>query len=562
MSSGAKQKVKRLELDLKELKDIVERAGSGALSSDEQGKLGAAVDTLAVLTSELEAKGASVRRLRKLIFGASTEKTSNLKGRGSDNDESGGDEGEAETDKAAEERRKRRRRRRKAKDKPKGHGRNGAADYPGAEKIKVPHPTLEHGAHCAGCQKGRVYHLAKPKVLVRITGMAPFCGKVYELASLRCNLCGDVFSAKAPDGVGDKKYDESVAAMVAVLKYGCGLPFARLERLQRDFGIPMPASTQWELVEAATKLLSEVYAELIRQAAQGEVLYNDDTAMTILELSRPPPEPSSSGDAKDERKGTFTSSIVSTRDGKEIALFFSGWKHAGENLADVLEQREARFGPAIQMCDMLSRNTPGAIKTILGGCNAHARRKFVEVYDSFPDECLHVLDELALVYENDDHSREEDMSKEARLAYHQARSAPVMKRLKDWMNGQLDERKVEPNSGLGEAMGFMLKHWERLTLFLRVPGAPLDNNVCERAVKKAILHRKNSYFYKSENGARVGDMLMAFIYTAERHKVGPFDYLVTVLRNHKAVAQHPGEWMPWNYTEALARLSPTTAAPA
>ena len=258
----------------------------------------------------------------------------------------------------------------------------------------------------------------------------------------------------------------------------------------------------------------------------------------------------------------FTSSIVSTGDGKEIVVFFTGWKHAGENLADVLDQREARLGPAIQMCDMLSRNTPGAIKTILGGCNAHARRKFVEVFDSFPDECLHVLDELSEVYENDAHAREEDMSKEARLAYHQAHSAEVMKRLKKWMRAKLDDHKVEPNSGLGEAMGFMLKHWDRLTLFLRVPGAPLDNNICERAVKKAILHRKNSYFYKTENGARVGDMFMALIYTAERHKISPFDYLLALLRHHKAVAQQPGEWMPWNYAEALARLSPTSAAPA
>jgi transposase len=107
----------------------------------------------------------------------------------------------------------------------------------------------------------------------------------------------------------------------------------------------------------------------------------------------------------------------------------------------------------------------------------------------------------------------------------------------------------------------MRKHWLKLTLFLRVPGAVLDNNVCERALKKAILHRKNALFYKTQNGAHVGDIFMSLIYTAELNDESPFDYLVALQRHHEAAAATPVAWMPWCYREALARLGKGTAQP-
>ena len=129
------------------------------------------------------------------------------------------------------------------------------------------------------------------------------------------------------------------------------------------------------------------------------------------------------------------------------------------------------------------------------------------------------------------------------------------------LRAQLAEHRVEPNSGLGEAISFMLKHWSRLTLFLRGPGAPLDNNVCERALKMAICHRKNSLFYKTLNGAHVGDLFMSLIHTAELNGVDPFAYLVALQRHHAEVVEIPADWMPWNYQEPLARLAPAPAAP-
>ena len=127
-----------------------------------------------------------------------------------------------------------------------------------------------------------------------------------------------------------------------------------------------------------------------------------------------------------------------------------------------------------------------------------------------------------------------------------------MEELHTWMEAQLDERKVEPNSGLGEAITYMQKHWQELTTFLRVPGAPLDNNICERALKKAILHRKNAYFYKTENGARVGDLYMSLIHTCELNDANPFDYLTELQKHAQDLSSSPEHWLPWNYQNTLA----------
>jgi hypothetical protein len=247
----------------------------------------------------------------------------------------------------------------------------------------------------------------------------------------------------------------------------------------------------------------------------------------------------------------FTSGIVSTHGGRRIALFFSGRQHAGENLADVLARRVADLGPPIQMCDALARNLPADLQTVLAHCLAHGRRQFVEVAQRFPTQCRHVLDQLAQVYKNDELAREQQLSPEARLQHHQAHSGPVMTQLKAWLTAQFDDRLAEPNSALGEAITYLLKHWEQLTLFLRRPGAPLDNNVCERALKRAILHRKNALFFKTCRGAHVGDVFMSLIQTCQLNGVNPFAYL-TELQHHAAeLASHPENWMPWNYRDQL-----------
>ena len=524
------QRIESIDVSIEELEQLVDRAGREPLPPEGQRKLKAAVGTLGLMAEMLADKETTIQKLRELLLPArSSEKT----------DKVCNDKGKEPKPKG--ERKKRRK---------KGHGRNGAADYASAPKVSVTHPTLGCGDHCPECKKGKLYPLQEPRNLIRIIGQAPVQATVYQLQALRCNLCGEVFTAPPPAGVGAEKYDVTAVSMIALFKYGSGIPFYRMQRLESQFGIPLAAATQWELMLTAAAILQPIWEEFIRQAAQGCLVHNDDTSMRILSFHR---------EASDSRTGLFTSGIVSVLGQYRIAVFLTGRKHAGENLADVLRRRGAELSPPIQMCDALSRNAPESLQVILANCLAHGRRYFVGVANSFPTECRYVLETLREVFHFDALAREQGLSPEERLSFHQQRSLPLMEGLEAWCRQQLEDGKVEPNSGLGKAIQYLQNHWQKLTLFLRVPGAPLDNNLCERALKKAILHRKNALFYRTTTGASVGDLFMSLIHTAELCGANAFDYLTELLRHASDLAKAPSRWMPWNYRENLNKV-PSLAA--
>jgi transposase len=519
-----------------EMAAILERTRA-VLSPEEHAKLTGAIDTLAQVTAQLQTKDASIERLRRMIFGASTETSRNVLGTDTP----------AASPSAPPN----------TEPKPKvpGHGRNAAAAYTGAQQVAVMHPQLHSAQTCPGCTSGKVYPQSEPSKLVRITGMAPLMATVYACERLRCNLCGEVYTAPAPEGVGDEKYDATASSMVALLKYGTGLPFNRIETLQAAMGIPLPAATQWDLVHADAKKAAPAHEELINQAAQSRVVYNDDTTMKVLQLTKAQRAAALADDVKAERTGIFTSGIVATDDGRKIALFFTGVRHAGENLNAVLARRSTDLPPPIQMADGLSRNVPSDFDTLLGSCLAHARRKHVELAESFPEQVRFVLDTLREVYITDARARKDSLDPQQRLKLHQEESQPRMEALEKWMQTQFTERIIEPNSSLGSAILYMQKRWSQLTLFLRVAGAPLDSNIVERALKKAILHRKTAMFYRTLNGARVGDVFMSLIYSAELNGVPPFEYLVALQQHADQVRTNPGDWTPWNYQSALKQLN-------
>ncbi|HMC58572.1 MAG TPA: IS66 family transposase [Candidatus Solibacter sp.] len=507
---------RRIDVNLDELDQIIDRGTRAPLSESEGQKLKTALHAMA----------------KRLSWKRSTEKTSAVL----NTPTAAASTGEPPKDISATT----------------GHGRNSAAAFTGANRVRIAHGTLHSGDPCPECREGRIYRQKEPATLVRIVGKAPLEATVFEMERLRCNACGEVFTAAEPENAGSDKYDVTAVAMIALLKYGTGVPFKRLEKLEAQLGMPLPAATQWELMEAAARPMRPVLDELIRQAAQGSVIHNDDTSVCILQLTREP---------GDKRTGTFTSGIVSMGGVWTIALFFSGWKHAGENIGAVLKQRARELPAPIQMCDALSRNTPKleGIEILLANCLAHGRRQIVEVAENFPEECRYVLETLGGVYHNDALTREQKLSAEDRLGFHQEYSGPLMNQLHEWMEAQLVEHKTEPNSGLGKAISYLLKHWVKLTLFLRQAGAPIDNNIVERALKKAILNRKNALFYKTVNGAGVGDLFMSLIHTCQLNGANPLDYLTQLQRHAAELPAHPAEWMPWNYRKTLAQRAEVAA---
>lgn len=534
-----------LALDPAQLDAVAQRLEQRCLEPEDYEVLKVMIETLSYLRQIVSEKAHSIQRLLRMIFGARTEKTTSVVPPRAPPAATG------EAGPSAPEN----------KPKRKGHGRRPANAYWGVRRVHVPHAQLHPGDPCPGCQKGKLRDTNRPAVLLRLVAQPPITGTRFDVQKLRCALCGQLYSATPPSEAGTEKFDPNVAPMIAVLRYGYGFPMNRIEQMQQDHGVPLPAGTQWELLQPHALELLPILEEHERQAALGQVVHNDDTTARILELeTQIRKEQASAKDPEELRTGVFTTGIVAQVQAHTIALFKSGRQHAGENLQEVLDHRPSDLPPPIQMSDGLSRNKPPITPTIQANCNAHGRRGFVTVADDFPEKCSYVLETMRKVYVFEAQTRREGLSPEQRLRFHQQYSEPLLngpEGLKPWLEDQFASRQVEPNSSLGKAISYILNRWEPLTLFLRKPGAPLDNNIDERLLKTAIRHRNNSLFYLTQNGARVGDLFMSLIVTCRFAGINPFDYLCTLRRFAHRLRDGPADWMPWNYKATAAALAST-----
>jgi len=409
-------------------------------------------------------------------------------------------------------------------------------------------PALAPGNACPAHQcRGHLYDTREPSLFIRLEGRPIISATRFEQQVLRCSTCAERFTAPLPEGVSAQKYDPTADVAIALYKYGAGLPFYRQARLQAMVGVPLPESVQYQRCAFVAECVRPVYEEMVRRAARADVLHIDDTRVVILDLLKANKQLPVS-----ERRGVQTSGMVAKGGAQQIALYVSGRRHAGENTAELLAKRPPEMAPPIQMSDALAANWTGEFERIVAKCLAHARRQFIELEAAFPAQCGRVLDAVAEVYRRDAQTKR--MTDEGRLAYHRAHSSEVMAKLRAWIAEQLDKRLVEPNSSLGKALAYLVKHWDGLTKFLEVAGAPLDNNICERALKLAVLNRKNSLFYKTERGASTGDLLMSIIKTCALNHVNVWEYLLAVMRNERLVGRDPTKWLPWRLASDGVRV--------
>ena len=429
------------------------------------------------------------------------------------------------------------------------NGRLGHEAYTGAEVILLK-AAYKPGDPCPeyNC-KGRL-KITDPGHVIKIVGQSFAKANKYVLETLRCKLCEKYFSAQLPDHVCGEKYDPTFKSELCVHKYFLGVPNNRLEAYQQLVGVPLPDSTQFDKIEEVANAAHPAFSHLEEVAANGHLAHGDDTTVRIKSIIKE----NKSLDKK-ARKGTFTTGIISFNGENKIHLFYSSRKHCGENMLTLLEKRDPSLPEIKYMCDALSSNMPSSLKAVLINCLVHGRRNFVEIEKFYPEECAAVIDVIGAIYKHDAEVLEQKFNDEERLKYHQKYSAKPMEDLHERLRQQLDEQVVESNSPLGKAYKYMLKHWHKLTQFLRIPGAPLDNNTLEQALKIPIRVRKNSYFYATEHGAYIGSMLQSLICTCIAAKQNPVDYL-TALQVHKSeVRLKPSAWMPWNYKETIALMT-------
>jgi transposase len=424
-----------------------------------------------------------------------------------------------------------------------GHGRLPHSAYSNTIEHQLLIANLKAGDLCPMQCGGKLYFL-NPGVIVRVQGQNLAAVHKYWIDKLRCASCCHLISADIPKHVGKEKYDAAFKGILALQKYYVAIPFCRQAYFQSLLGVPLPASTQWQLIEEVGGAALLIFPTLESMAANGDVVHNDDSHVKITDVirhNRLHPE--------NERRGMFTTGFISRTNQRDIALFYNGKLHAGENMERLLKKRDVNAGTVIQMYDALSRNTPTSFQTILCNCLSHGFRKFDDLKDFYPEPCIHVIKLIAKVYDNDDNTR--DMTKQERLDYHQQNSEPIMNELRGYITHQLESKQVEPNDSLGKAIRYMLKHWHELTQFLRVTGAPLDNNIVERALKIPIRGRRTWLFYKTEYGAMIGGVLTSVIYTCALSGINPLHYLVALQEHKNQIVKEPERWLPWNYQDNL-----------
>jgi len=389
---------------------------------------------------------------------------------------------------------------------------------------------------------------------MRLDGHALLSAVRYELEKLRCSACGQIFTASLPVEAGEEKYSARARAVWALARYYLGVPWYRLESDQALVGVPVPDATQWDQIEHVGNCAYPVFKSLARLGAQGEVSYQDDTPARILAVREENQEAAAQAQENigaRSRTGMYTTALIVQVGERRICLYYTGRQHAGENLTVLLHKWEPQRDKPWVMSDALASNSAEEAQLMRCHCWAHGRRKFSELEEVFPVESAVVTEALKLGFEHDEEARVQQMSAQERWVHHQPYSAPIMATLKGGLEQQTTERLVEPKSSLGKAIAYLLGHWETLTRFLTVPGAPLDNNTAERALKLGIRQRKNSLFYATEQSAYIASLLTSVIATCLQAGVNALEYLVAVQAQRQEVFANPAAWLPWNYPAAL-----------
>lgn len=452
--------------------------------------------------------------------------------------------------------------------KPKGHGRNGVKAYVNATHF--PHALAPGvlGSLCEACKPGRGQGRVssyREKVIIRIVGQPLFGAEIHHFEQGRCRICGEIVRACGPDegidGIGSSyiTYDWSACAMLIVMHYFAGSPFKRLESLHNGWGVPMPDSNQWRVVDTSDDMLAPLFKDLESHGVRHAVNFGiDDTGSMVISIQRriqaEIAELESIGEStKDVRTGINATGVYIETPDAVVLLFYTGRHHAGEIVDQLLQHREKSKPKLVKVTDGASKNFSHdqEDKLVEASCNAHAYLKFLGIKDKYPAEYAVAGEVYKQVFDIDDETKSRGMTPTERMLYHREHSKPLMETLKAMCEDKIKSKLVEPHSLLWEPLTFIINQWPRLTKFYEVPGVPLHTNLVEQMLIMPVRYLAGSFNYKNETGAEVGDRLMSLVATARANGVEPVAYLTECLRNHEDLAKRPEYYRPWVYRERI-----------
>ncbi len=460
--------------------------------------------------------------------------------------------------------------------KKKNHGRLGAKAFSKAKEILHQLKDGIIGKLCKSCHAGPMRKHVN-KTVIRVLSQPIFQVELHIIEQAHCKLCGFIERANTPsdlmEGVGTSYivYSWKACAMLAYLHYYHDLPFNRIDFMQKGWGLPFPDSNQWRVVDDTDKLLVYLFNALEKFAIQNaNNLKIDDTNSNVLslasEIKNEIEECKKNGkNPNSVRSGINATSVYIDTDSGSIVLYYTGRHHAGEILEQLLKFRRDNPEKLIKVSDAASKNFDHSHGDIVDDavCNAHAFLKFHDVKDIYPDEYAIAARIYNAVFENEEFTKSQKMSRAERLEYHKKHSKPLMHELKDMCEQKIKEKLVEMNSKLWGPITFIINQWKRLILFCEKEGVPLDTNLVEQSLIIPVRYIAASFFYRNENGAEVGDRFMSLIETAKRQEIEPVGYLEYCLENHEDLRRNPEKYFPWSYKNMLINKNdpPGTSPP-
>lgn len=396
---------------------------------------------------------------------------------------------------------KRNRKERRADKKPQtGHGPRDQAELP---RIAQVHTLDAADEMCPKCGSelqifaGQFEEAAQVDVVER-----RFVVVQHKRQKYRCD-CGCIETAEGPPKLQKSgRYSIGFATTVAVGKYADHLPLQRQVVQMRRQGLQIDSQTLWDQLLSLSAHLGPAYEALHDHVLSHPVVGADETTWRLM---------GKKGVTNTKRWQVWALSAPD-------AVLYQLHPSRG---ADAAAQLLQDFSGTV-MCDGYSayqslRKRRHDFK--LAHCWAHARRKFVEIEESFPrasEEALALIAELYRI------EREmQDKPSDERLRIRAARAGPVVQEIHRWA---LQQRAL-PQSPLGKAIAYLGKHFDGLKVFLADPDVPLDNNRTERALRGVVLGRTNHFGSRSERGTKVAAMMYSLVESAKINRVDPELYL-------------------------------------
>lgn len=450
-----------------------------------------------------------------------------------------------------------------------GHGRSSMDNFAPSQLINYFIGGLRAGMKCPSCFDGILGKYKNGRVL-QIEECPPLAPVIHNVEKLRCSVCLSIFSADIGDGImpGIGRYSFGAIAAIAVYRYSYGLPSHRLEDILKNYDLPINDATMWKYIEEGWQILQHLENALWVSAANGSLIYIDDGKGRVIEHKRAikaelDQAKLEGGSVDTIRTGVNTTCVYVVTENGNIRLFSTGRHHCGEKFWELLESRKTdEAQPLMRMADRASTNSEKpkssdnelSEEIIFLYCLQHARDRFFKAKENFPEPASYVLQMISQVYGFDRRCKTKALNDDARLAYHQQHSKPILQSLQSWCIQQFDERLIEPNSSMGQAITYFVKYFEDVTGFLRYPGAPLDNNLAEQTVKIEKRHLKASQSYLTKRGAEVGDCYMSVISSAKLFDLQPISYLTKCFEHGELLKKHPEKFLPWNFSETVKSL--------